>query len=547
MIADLGHGGMSEVYLAVSQGMAGFQKLRVIKLLRADLGRDAYFVRMFLDEARLAARLSHPNIVQTNEVGEVEGRYFIDMEYIEGQSLSVLMKRMQKRQERMPPALAARVVLDALAGLQYAHEFADFDGTPLKVVHRDVSPHNMLVRYDGVVIVVDFGIAKTAMNSVATETGVIKGKVAYMAPEQAAGSHGADARVDVFAVGVVLHELLTGQRFWGKKADLEILHALYRSETAPSPRAVDASVPEALDAVVRRATEPRVQERYASAAEMAKDLESYLEASGTKVSHRDVAQLMTSLFEQERKSLRGLIDAQLKSVEAGTSAHLIELSTTITSDFGMSRSGASHTPSRSGDFSTPGDTAGTLPEATAARPRRVPWAALGLLLVGASAGAFVFTRRPAADPPPAAVVATASAAPEPPSVLPAASPRAAPEERTIRLSVAAEPAQARLYLDDAELPRNPYLDVIAMDPSVHRLRGELAGYAPKTVAVTFNSDVDVTLRLEKAPEGRRARGAAREAHAPPSAAPSAPLPPPKPTESAPKPKAPSLDETNPFR
>jgi serine/threonine protein kinase len=550
MIADLGRGGMSEVYLAVSQGMAGFQKLRVIKLLRQDLGRDSHFVQMFLDEARLAARLSHPNVVQTNEVGEVDNRYFIDMEYIEGQSLSTIMKRLWRKRERMAPALAARIVADALAGLHYAHEFAAFDGTRLNIVHRDVSPHNMIVRYDGVVVVVDFGIAKASTQSVATETGVIKGKVAYMAPEQAAGSPSADARADIFSVGVILHEQLTGQRFWSTKTDLEILHALYRGDVPASPRSVDPTVPEALDAIVKKATAAQASERYASAAEMIRDLEAYLEASTDKASHRDVSQFVSSMYEEERKTLRSLIDAQLKSLEAGNAASLLELSSTITADFGMSRSGASFTGTPSGaiDISGLGTAGGS--RATGAGstgPGRRYVLPLGVIALALAVGGVILARRSA---PMATTPAALAASPPAPQRVPevAAPPVGAGAEKPkIRMLVTADPPQARLFLDDAELPRNPYVEAVAADPAVHRLRAECPGYSPRTVAVTFNTDVDLTLRLDKVADARRPTHGRGKDVAPAKEPAPTPAPLTKPAEPASRPKAPSLDETNPFR
>src|SRR6185437_1077783 len=186
LIAELGHGGMAEVYLAVVRGPAGFNKLVVIKQIRPQLAEDPEFLGMFLDEARLAARLSHPNVVQTNEVGQEGNRYFIAMEYLEGQPLNRILHRLQKS-GGLPLGLHIKILSDVLAGLHHAHELADYDGTALEVVHRDVTPHNVFVTYEGQVKVVDFGIAKAAGRAGETRHGVIKGKAPYMAPEQAAG------------------------------------------------------------------------------------------------------------------------------------------------------------------------------------------------------------------------------------------------------------------------------------------------------------------------------------------------------------------------
>src|SRR5437899_1360517 len=182
--STLGSGGMADVFLALARGPQRVDKLVVIKRLHDP--DDAELTRMFLDEARLGARLSHPNIVQTYEVAEAKGEYFIAMEYLEGQPLSELLRQLDARSIVLSQALVAHIAKEALRGLHYAHDFCDFDGTPLNIVHRDVSPHNLFVTYGGEVKLLDFGIAKATLNAARTESGVLKGKVRYMAPEQAA-------------------------------------------------------------------------------------------------------------------------------------------------------------------------------------------------------------------------------------------------------------------------------------------------------------------------------------------------------------------------
>src|SRR5580692_2855373 len=232
LLAVLGRGGMADVFLALSRGPMGFSKLVVLKRLRRALADDKGFRNMFLDEARLAARLNHPNVVHTHEVGEDKGNYFIAMEYLEGQSLNKVIHELSKRGETLPELVCARIISDALAGLHYAHELKDFDGTPLDIIHRDVSPHNVFVTYDGQVKLVDFGIAKAALSQVQTEVGVLKGKVAYMAPEQAMGTD-VDGRADIFAMGIVLWELLAQERLMtGESAAATLLRLLQQ----PIPR-----------------------------------------------------------------------------------------------------------------------------------------------------------------------------------------------------------------------------------------------------------------------------------------------------------------------
>ena len=232
LIAELGHGGMADVFLAVQAGPAGsnFRKLSVIKRLRQNLVEEPEFVEMLIDEARIAARLNHPNVVQTNEVGEFGTQYFIAMEYLDGQPLHRIQRRSAQRvKDGKPPALRPEhqivILMDALAGLHHAHELADYDGSPLQIVHRDVTPQNIFVTYEGQVKVVDFGIAKAAGRASETRQGVVKGKIRYMAPEQAIGGT-VDCRADTFAMGILLWEVVTGQRLWKDFDDLEIVRQL---------------------------------------------------------------------------------------------------------------------------------------------------------------------------------------------------------------------------------------------------------------------------------------------------------------------------------
>ena len=211
LIACLGHGGMADVHLAVSVAEATrFQKLLVVKLLKPELGAEPEFIEMFLDEARLAARLNHPNVVHTLEVAQDRGRYFIAMEYLEGQPLNRIL-RSAEAMSGLDMATRLTLLLRALAGLDYAHELVDYDGTPLNVVHRDVSPGNILVGYDGQIKITDFGIAKARDSTIETRVGVFKGKTSYMAPEQAKPGS-VDRRADVYSAGVILWELIVGRR-----------------------------------------------------------------------------------------------------------------------------------------------------------------------------------------------------------------------------------------------------------------------------------------------------------------------------------------------
>jgi len=201
LLGSLGQGGMADVYLAVARGPLGFSKLVVLKRLRANADDDGRAVQMFLDEARIAARLRHPNIVDTYDVGQEVDSHFIAMEYLDGQPFNRLLK--MARASGVHPSAWVYIVCEALHGLHHAHELRDYDGAPLQIVHRDVSPHNIFVTYDAEIKVVDFGVAKATLNLIETEAGYLKGKIGYMAPEQALGGE-VDRRADIFSMGVVL-------------------------------------------------------------------------------------------------------------------------------------------------------------------------------------------------------------------------------------------------------------------------------------------------------------------------------------------------------
>lgn len=307
LLAMLGHGGMADVYLACARGPAGFNKLLVIKELRPGLAQDPDFLQMFLDEARLAAQLSHPNIVQTYETLASDGRYFIAMEYLEGQPLNRILAEQGKR-GALPRTAGLRVLSEALRGLHYAHELRDYAGTALGIVHRDATPHNVLVTYDGQVKLVDFGIAKVGGSS-DTRVGMLKGKVGYMAPEQARGDD-IDRRTDVFGMGVVLWELLAGRRMWRGSSDVAVLNRLSAGDVPPVA-ALGGEIPRELARICDRATAADPQARYSSAEEFRLELEACMQDDRSAWDTRRVGGLVAELFATERERLRSVIQLQL--------------------------------------------------------------------------------------------------------------------------------------------------------------------------------------------------------------------------------------------
>ncbi|QRO01350.1 substrate-binding domain-containing protein [Archangium violaceum] len=315
LLATLGRGGMAEVFLALARGPVGFKKLVVIKKLRSDMTDQAPMVAMLLDEARLAARLHHPNVVQTLEVGENAAGPFIAMEYLDGQPLDKLIRATLRRPDRPGPSFWGRLVADALAGLHYAHELRDFDGSPLHIIHRDVSPHNLFVTYEGEVKLVDFGIAKAALSSgEVTEAGLVKGKLAYMAPEQALGQP-MDRRADVFAMGVVLWELLAGQRLWHADTPAATLQKLLQ-EPIPPLAGLVPGLDARLEAVCMRALEKDPARRYPTAGLFREELEAALEGLSPRAPRRDeLARTIQALFAEERAKVEERIQQMMRSAQ----------------------------------------------------------------------------------------------------------------------------------------------------------------------------------------------------------------------------------------
>jgi serine/threonine-protein kinase len=307
-LARIGHGGMAEVLLAAS-GSGGVVKLAVLKCLWPELAEDADFTEMFVDEARLCARLSHPNVVQTHEVVEHEGRLALAMEYLEGQPLRSVLARLHGTAAFSLPT-RLRVITSVLAGLEYAHELRDFDGTPLELVHRDVSPHNVIVTYDGHVKLIDFGVAKSLAASHQTRPGAVKGKLAYLAPEALRGER-ADRRADVFSVGVMLWEMLAGRRLWGRKSD-SVSGAWRLAAGVPAPPLPeDVDVPRSLRVILTRALALDPNARFQTAAELAAALES-VGVDGSASHAARLGRLVSDAFAPEREARRALIERHVR-------------------------------------------------------------------------------------------------------------------------------------------------------------------------------------------------------------------------------------------
>jgi serine/threonine protein kinase len=294
ILRKLATGGMAEIYLACIRGQAGFEKLVVLKRLLPHLATDPPFVQMFLDEARLAATLRHPNIADVYDISDVDGTLFFTMEYIHGQDVRSIRMAARKRNELIPLAISLAIIQGTAAALQCAHQMQGADGRSLELVHRDISANNVVVSYDGAIKLLDFGIARTNDHQHKTQTGTLKGKAPYMSPEQCLGQR-LDRRTDLFSLGVVLFELTLGRRPFRGENDFTIMQQIVHGRV-PSPSSIVADYPRELEAIVMKLLAHAPGARYATAEELLHDLESFVAKHRLWVSSTSVGKYMRHAF-----------------------------------------------------------------------------------------------------------------------------------------------------------------------------------------------------------------------------------------------------------
>jgi serine/threonine-protein kinase len=568
LIAELGAGGMAKVFLAITEGDLSFRKLSVVKLMRPELLTDPSFATMFLEEARLAARLDHPNIVNTYDVGHSDDGYFIAMEYLDGVSLHSIVREFGFDGE-FTFAMYARVLVEVLAALEHAHTLRDFDGRPLRVVHRDVSPHNVVITFAGQVKLLDFGIAKAADSAVQTSTGVVKGKVAYMAPEQAAGGRDIDGRADNYAVGVMLWEAAAGARRYPGKNNLEILGWLLGAEAAPPANAAQRGLPSAVDVVLDKALAPHRDQRYASASEFAAELEFVLKGMSDVPSLRQIGEVLSTRFGEERSRMRRRIEEACSEAANGTQPR--ELPTVRPP--GRPKTGEVTAVSDPEEGTRPaaapergdgGVVEGT--SVTAARrlarsgassvvPTRAPpirafVAAAGVAVLGASAFAVMRVGTPSVE-------ATAGAATREGAAVASAGPAAAAEQ-LVELSVLAEPETAEVEVDGVKLSGRPAKVSVARGTEPRTITVTAPGYVPVRREVVPSASQSLEVKLDRettkdSPTAARGRAPSRAGARPPPAlgappvAPSSAPPAPKDVTERPARRTPeSLDTDDPW-
>jgi eukaryotic-like serine/threonine-protein kinase len=471
LLLELGQGGMARVFVAVSSGLAGFNKLVVLKVMRDELHENQNSLDMFLAEARLAARMNHPNIVQTLEVGADNGRYFICMEYLEGQTLGRLMKK--TLDSPLPLAARLELICQVLEALIYMHAFTDPDGTPLSLVHRDISPNNIFVTFDGSAKVLDFGVAKATGVSHATEAGMFKGKLGYAAPEQILGN--SDQRSDVFAVGVLLWELLAYRRLSQDRTQQEIVQA--RMAGIDSELMKQAlGVPVELLQICTRASAKQVEDRYGSAVEMRDALRAYIRANNLEFSAEQLRGVLDDLYANERSEVRRLVDQRMKQANLGDDhpsfgGQMIPVASAVLGGATLTGNAATY----------------VLPATPANKGK---WIAA---LVGVAALAGIAGRLLSSSPSDTAtaalpsVVTTSAGTPEPRST--------GAQPKLVTVKIAASPSDTEILLDGAKLDTNPFVGQLPKDTTLHRLELRCVGRVTEARMIRLDQDLDLLIAL----------------------------------------------------
>jgi len=536
LIAKIGEGGMGTVWLTKLPGPAGFNKLAVVKELRADLAGSPAFVEMFLNEARLAARLTHPNVIHTYGANEDRGRLYIAMEYLDGQPWSQVRHALWANRS-LPLALHLKVLVDALTGLHYAHELRDYDGTPLQVVHRDMSPQNVFVTYDGLVKVVDFGVARAVTQRLTppppppagslvppppagslppvrtSQRPIFVGKVAYSGPEQIRGEQ-VDRRADVFAVGVMLWEALAGRRLMELDPSQDRTEAVRKRASEPAPRIRDvvSSMPRLLSDICDRALALDPNDRFSTAAEFRDAIKAYLDANAPDLDSAQLGQLVSSAFRDERSRINGLIERSLmrslpaaepppveslidtlrpppESADHTIRADLSELASVsrledeaLLKEVTNSSVASVRSPIEPAVEEPP-------PPIVDKRKQQIMLAAIGAIALLLVWIAYRVSIKPADDvtalplsPTPAELAAT------PPAVAPS------PKPSEIRLEISAKPANASIFLDGAPL-QNPFSGQLKADGEMHILRVTAPGMQTQEKVVQLDGDKMLQVEL----------------------------------------------------
>jgi hypothetical protein len=446
---------MAEIWLARQQGLKGFERVVVVKRMIESLSADPAFVEMFLDEARIAAQLAHPNVVQIFDLGEHAGAYYLAMEYLPGEHLALVARTATKAGTPLAFQWAVKICIDALDGLAHAHARLGVDGKPLNVVHRDVSPQNIQITVDGQVKVVDFGIARAANRATQTQGKMVKGKFAYMPPEQAR-SENLDGRADVFSVGAILFELVTRTRLWPMKDQVVLLTALVDGAPIQSVAERNPEVPPELAEIIDRALSKPVGRRWPSAVAMKSALEAWLRANGGGPTSSELSQLMQTLFAERIRQRAQLLEQA------------------VAGNYAEAQQEARVRPPTDHSASMPGATPLSGVEVGGGGSTALIAVAIVALVLAAGGGAYFALRGPVPAPPDATTIVELKPRPTAPAP---ATPRAA-EAR-----IETEPAGAAITVDGTARGNAP-LTVSDLSPGTHQLAATLEGYVTVTRSIT---------------------------------------------------------------
>jgi hypothetical protein len=373
LLAKLATGGMGEIFLARRSGAAGFEKLVVIKRLLPHLAEDEHFVAMFLDEARLAASISHPNVCQVHELDQVDGQHYIAMEYLEGVTLSAMLRRARKSALPLDLRLATTILAQACEGLHHAHELVDAEGNPVGLVHRDVSPSNLFVTMAGVVKILDFGVAKSQQAMAKTRTGSVKGKYAYMSPEQITLGD-LDRRSDIFSLGIVSFEALTNRRLFARASEYFVLRAI-TEDPIPEARSVRADIPEELSAVVGRALAREAEDRFATARELGVALNQAVSALGPPLGNAAIGDYLQAHFAAELAENRSVVKVSMRAARMAEKERHSDVGEKPTVEPGL----------REDEVATRVDRPETEPGLRLGAARRWPWVLAAVAVLGGAA------------------------------------------------------------------------------------------------------------------------------------------------------------------
>ncbi len=535
LLVPIGAGGMGRVWVAREQGLVARPRLVAIKTALAEEAASEEYWKVLLDEARIASQIQHPNVCSIHALDRERGVVYVVMDWSDGGSLRELLDALPGG--AVPPTMAARIVAHVCAGLHAAHELAGEDGAPLHVVHRDVSPQNILLSTNGQVKITDFGVAKARGQIHApTQTGEVKGKLSYMAPEQVT-TRDVDRRADVFALGCVLYEASLGVRpFHGEDA----LATLYQLLEQPikTPSSVRPDFPPGLERIILRSLERDAAARFQTTEEMGRALQSWLASERAMVTDSDVAALIQQALGDRVASRQQAVDSALIAMDSPPPPEEPE-----------------PPPPPPGIETLSGSAASTLPGQQLPRAgRKKLWgglAAAGVALTVIGALANRGTPPAPAPTPPAPAASLSPALPETTTPRTEPAPQPAPEPtRTVNVRIRTEPPNAELSIDDGPALPNPYALSTTPTAQVHRVHAKLAGYVTGVQDVAFDADreVVITLRPHVASSGRRPAAPTRVA-----AAPATQPPPPTTPDSVtpasshrPTKRVRTLDNDNPF-